>query len=96
MTLTRKKFVQWLRGQNPGRRFKRNSGCSCPIAEWIKEAFGEKVDNVSPWAVAVSCLSGGFVLPGWAQLFIRTVDYGTPAEETITAAQCLELLGEKP
>jgi hypothetical protein len=90
MTLTRKKFVQWLREQKPGRRFKRDDECGCPMAvflgAWVQPDHYEKA--------ALNPLP----LPLWAKRFVEAVDKGSydGTKMTITAAECLALLGEKP
>jgi hypothetical protein len=85
MKLTRKNFVAWLREQKPGRRFKLWTGNE-PLLEWVST-----VTYIYPLM--------GFQWPKWVERFLLSQRYwqgDNPHRKTITAAQCIELLGEKP
>lgn len=91
MTLTRKAFVQWLREQNPERTFKRGDPCGCPLGRWTGMRIRESSCTDSPYGTDDPKWDP---LPNWAVRFVAVVDDGDAS--TITAARCLELLGEKP
>lgn len=91
MTITRKKFVQWLREQEPGREFVKGCCHGCLIAEYLSDVLGGECHVTEKYYSREG--RNRQRLPTWAQRAIRVLDNAATAH--ITAAQCLELLGEK-
>jgi hypothetical protein len=90
MTLTRKKFVQWLRDQEPGREFERAGCYTCPIAEFLT-ALHKYTAHVTKKSYVVwpATRARAKPLPRWARDFITLAD--RQESRKLTVADCLEL-----
>lgn len=91
--MTRAGFLKWLREQDPGRKFYRGSFCRCPIAEYIDETLASGAEVCATyWVMPPNIYKE---LPQWAQKFIYAID-SDKTTRTITAAECIRLLGATP
>ena len=93
MRLTKKGFVEWLRGLKSSDTVGyTRARTNCPLANYLALKNDSRCHVNSTWWYAEDSKETTHTHPPWARKFVEDVDIGS---EGVTAKKALALLGEK-